>query len=69
MELHEENLIALKGIWSDEKERQNAKIVLFQAIANATELTAKETDDIFYELDQLLKDEKEEKATRLDPAT
>lgn len=69
MELREENLLKLRDLWTNATDRQNAKIVLFKAIAEATELTAKQTDDIFFTLDQLLKEEKEEKPTRPDPAT
>jgi len=69
MDLFDETKQELVGIWEDEKERQNAKVVLFSAISNATELTARDTEAIFVELDRILLQEKEEPLTRPDPAT
>lgn len=68
MDLFDETKQELVALWEKELERQNAKIVLFKAISSATDLTAKETDAIFAELDRLLLKEKEEVTSRLDPA-
>lgn len=69
MDLFDETTVALKGIWEKETERQNAKIVLFKAIADSTELTANECDQVFAELDRLLLKEEGADVTRPDPAT
>ena len=69
MDIYEENKIQLKAIWDSEHDRQHAKIVLFAAISEATELTAKECDAIFVALDHLLLDKDDQNETRPDPAT
>ena len=68
MDLHDETLEGLKGIWIDESKRRDAKIVVYKAIASSTDLTVKECDSIFVELDRLLLQEEGEKITRPDPA-
>ena len=69
MDIYDENKIQLKAIWDSEQDRQHAKIVLFAAISEATDLTAKECDAIFAALDQLLLDKDDQDETRPDPAT
>jgi len=68
MDLFDETKQELVALWEKELERQNVKIVLFKAISSATDLTARETDAIFAELDRLLLKEKEEVTSRPDPA-
>ena len=68
MDLYEENTLALKDLWVSERERQNAKLVVTVAIAQATELTAKETLDVLSALDRILLEDKPDAPTRPDPA-
>lgn len=69
MDLYEENTLLLKGIWEKERDRQNAKLIIAVAIAQATELTTKETMEVMTALDRILLEDKEENGTRPDPAT
>lgn len=68
MDLFDETTQALKNVWVEERERQNSKIVLLKAIASSTELTAKDCDAIFAELDRILLPEENKPITRPDPA-
>ena len=68
MDLFDETTIALKGVWESETERQNAKIVLYKAIASATYLGARDCDAVFAELDRILLKEEKDTITRPDPA-
>jgi hypothetical protein len=68
MDLYEENTLALKDLWVSERDRQNAKLVVTVAIAQATELTAKETLDVLSALDRILLEDKPDAPTRPDPA-
>jgi hypothetical protein len=68
MDLYEENTLALKDLWVSERDRQNAKLVVTVAIAQATELTAKETLDVLSALDRILLAETPDAPTRPDPA-
>lgn len=68
MDLYEENTQKLKEIWTEERERQNAKLVIAVAIAQATELTTKETLDVMTALDRILLEEEKDAPTRPDPA-
>lgn len=68
MDIYEENTLRLKEIWVEERERQNAKLVIAVAIAQATELTTKETLEVMSALDRILLEEPTEPAMRPDPA-
>ncbi len=68
MDIYDENTYQLVAIWEDKKERQNAKLVIMKAIAEATTLSAKEAAAILAELDHLLLKEKEEGQTKKDMA-
>lgn len=64
MDIYEETKDSLKGIWEDVALRQNAKIVINDALADATELTAKQIKEFFAELDrQLLPEDDESRKT------
>jgi hypothetical protein len=54
MDSYEKNTHKLKALWGDDDDRQGAKIVILQAIASTSELSAKVTLDILDELDRLL---------------
>lgn len=68
MDIYDENTQKLIAIWEDKKERQNAKLVILKAIAEATSLSAKEANSVLAELDHLLLKEKEEGQTKKDMA-
>lgn len=68
MDIFDETTFGLKSIWTNDKERQNAKLVILQAIAEATTLTAKDANAVLAELDHMLLTEKEEGKKRPDPA-
>jgi hypothetical protein len=59
MELHSHNTAGLKALWKDPKERQNAKIVMLEAIGQASEISVKVAEEIMTELDRILEDEEE----------
>lgn len=54
MDIFEETKAPLTHIWKNDQQRQATKMVIIQAIANVTELTAKEADSITDELDRML---------------
>ena len=64
MDIFAETKAPLVQIWEDNRQRQGAKLVLLQAIANATDVSVKQADEIFYELDQMLLKEEEAKQKR-----
>lgn len=67
MEIFDENKAVLKDIWEDNVLRQQAKLVIAEALANATSLTIKEGRDVTEELDRLLLGEEEESKTQKNP--
>ena len=58
MDIFQETKVPLKNVWDDKLARQQSKIVILQAIANASEITAKVANDIFDELDNMLLEDK-----------
>lgn len=67
MELYENNLIALRAYMASKKDRQNLQMVIYKAIAESTDLTAKDVDNVLQAIDRLLEVEEEIKP-RPDPA-
>lgn len=67
MDIFDETKLKLAGLWEDERERQNAKMVLSQAIASASDLPAKTVYEIFDELDRLLLDTDEQDTRQKNP--
>lgn len=67
MEIYDETKEGLKNLWEDSVLRQQAKIVITQAIGNATSLTVKEAQDIMEELDVMLKPEEEDNKKKATP--
>lgn len=67
MEIFNENKAVLKDIWEDNVLRQQAKLVIAEALANATSLTIKEGRDVAEELDRLLLGEEEESKNQKNP--
>ena len=64
----ESDKLGLKSLWDLPRERQRVQMVLFQAIADSTDLTAKEVDAVIETINNLLSTEKLE-APRKDQAT
>lgn len=54
MELFDETKAPLVSVWDDEKQRQDSKVVILQAIANISDISVKEADAILDEMDRLL---------------
>jgi hypothetical protein len=68
MELLDHNTSGLKKLWNTPTERQNAKIVILEAM-KGTEITVKVAEEVLDEIDRLLEDKEEEIIYRKDPAT
>ena len=66
MDIFDETKVPLKNVWDDKLARQQSKIVILQAIANASEITAKVANDIFDELDNMLLEDKEDKVISIE---
>lgn len=58
MELLDVDKTALQSLWQSPKERQRVQMILFQAIADTTDLSAKDVDNVMGALDNLLAAEK-----------
>jgi hypothetical protein len=54
MELLDKNVERLKDVWAGEDDRQNAKLVILEAITRGTDITVKQADDILSALDDIL---------------
>ena len=67
MELYETNLAAVRTVWSDRKAKQSFQMLIYKAIANTTDLPAKEVEEVLAEIGRLVEQE-EESTTRPDPA-
>lgn len=66
MDIYDETKKALVTVWEDNQQRQNAKIVIMEAISNATDVTVKQASEILAEMDRMLLKEKEEPTKRLE---
>lgn len=58
MELFEADKHGLQSLWEVPREKQRVQMILFQAIADSTELSAKEVDGIIQAIDSMLTAEK-----------
>lgn len=58
MELLDADKLGLKSLWESPRERQRVQMILFQAIADSTELTAKDVDAVINTIDNMLTSEK-----------
>jgi hypothetical protein len=67
MELFESNLTPLRSLVVKLKQKQSLQMLVYQAIANTTDLPAKDVEQILAEMERLLEADEEE-ATRPDPA-
>jgi len=67
MELYETNLSVVRNTWNDNKSRQSFQMVIYKAIANSTELSAKDVEEVLTEIGRLVETEIES-TTRPDPA-
>jgi hypothetical protein len=67
MELFENNLQPLRSLCLKSKHKQSLQMLVYQAIANATDLPAKDVERVLAELERLLEVE-EESVARPDPA-
>jgi hypothetical protein len=54
MELLDKNVERLRDVWAGEDDRQNAKLVILEAITRGTDITVKQADDILSALDDIL---------------
>jgi hypothetical protein len=59
MELFESNLSVLRTLCSKPKQKQSLQMLVYMAIANTTELPAKEVESILAEMERLLELEEE----------
>ena len=59
MDSFEKNTHRLKTLWKNDEDRQGAKIVITQAIASVSDVSAKVAFEILEELDRLLLPEAE----------
>ena len=60
MDIFEETKASLVDIWEDNQQRQRAKLVILQAIANVTDVSVKQADEVLDELDRILLKEQAE---------
>jgi hypothetical protein len=67
MEIFESNLTAVRTLWQKPRARQSLQLVIYQAIAENTDMTAKDIEQVIQGIDQLLQEE-EVQETRHDPA-
>ena len=67
MELYETNLSVVRNTWNDNKYRQSFQMVIYKAIANSTELSAKDVEEVLTEIGRLV-ETAAESTTRPDPA-
>jgi hypothetical protein len=67
MELLDHNKSGLKKLWHEPTERQNAKIVILEAM-KGTDITVKVAEEVLEEMDRLLEDETEESINKKDQA-
>lgn len=58
MELLDVDKLALQSLWQLPKERQRIQMILFQAIADSTDLSAKDVDNVIQAIDTMLTAEK-----------
>ena len=64
MDIYDHTKETLKGIWDDDDQRQNAKILIMTAIGTVSEVTVKDADSILEEMDRLLLSEEEDDKLR-----
>ena len=67
MELLSHNTTGLKTLWNSPTERQNAKIVILEAM-KVSDISVKVAEDILDEMDRLLEDQEEEVINKKDQA-
>ena len=67
MELFETNLAPVRAFCSKPKHKQNLEMIVYMAIANATDLPAKDVEAVLSQIEQLLEVE-ETQAPKLDAA-
>jgi len=67
MELYETNLSPVRTAWNNRKAKQSFQMVIYKAIANTTDLPAKEVEEVLAEIGRLVEQEVES-TTRPDPA-
>ena len=67
MELFESNLQPLRSLCVKPKQKQSLQMLVYMAIANTTDLPAKDVESVLAELDRLLETE-EDSVSRPDPA-
>ena len=67
MELLDHNKSGLRKLWHEPTERQNAKIVILEAM-KGTDITVKVAEEVLDEMDRLLEDQEEEVIKKQDQA-
>lgn len=68
MDIFDETTAPLRTIWDNETQRQQSKVVIMQAIGEATDMSVKESLEVMARLDDLLLAEKEDARVKEDPA-
>ena len=58
MELLDADKLGLKSLWDTPRERQRVQMILFQAIADSTELSAKDVEAVINTIDNMMTSEK-----------
>ena len=69
MHLFDSNLETVRTIYLQPVERQSLELVIYQAIANTTDLPAKEVESILAEIARLIEITEDVPTKRGDPAT
>jgi hypothetical protein len=68
MELFESNLQPLRSLVVKPKQKQSLQMLIYMAIANTTDLPAKDVENVLAEMERLL-EVTEDEQSRPDPAT
>ena len=68
MELSKETTAPLRVVWNNEVDRQDAKVVILEAIGLGSDISVKIANDILDELDRLLIEEEDNTPTKVDSA-
>jgi len=68
MYLFESNLETVRAVYFSASERQSLELVIYQAIANTTDLPAKQVEEILTEIARLIELTPEAEVKRGDPA-
>ena len=68
VELSKETTASMRVVWNNEVNRQDAKVVILEAIGQGSDVSVKVANDILDEMDRLLIEETEEIINKVDKA-